>query len=141
MESRQRRYAIRLASTMPCCQQLGLGCSSADDSRRAAVTALRSARHDVVWIRTDAPGSNDDAVLEVAVAECRVRITFDRISANSLGDSGSPPSAESCSFAYPATSDRSQIGPGTSPSSSVVAFACGRCHLSHKLVARAAASG
>lgn len=38
--------------------------------------ALRAAGHDVVWIRTDAPGSSDRAVLERAVGEARVLITF-----------------------------------------------------------------
>jgi hypothetical protein len=34
-----------------------------------AVDALRYRGHDVVWIRTDAPGSKDRAVLEWAEAE------------------------------------------------------------------------
>jgi len=44
----------------------------------AAVTALRAAGHDVAWVRTDAPGSTDRVILERAVAEARVLVTFDK---------------------------------------------------------------
>ncbi len=44
----------------------------------AAVDALRAAGHDVAWVRTDAPGSGDRAVLARAVAEGRVLLTFDK---------------------------------------------------------------
>ena len=43
-----------------------------------AITALRSRGHDVVWIRTDAPGSKDRAILERAETENRVLVTFDK---------------------------------------------------------------
>jgi predicted nuclease of predicted toxin-antitoxin system len=43
-----------------------------------AVSALRSAGHDVSWARTDAPGSTDSAILELAVRESRVLLTFDK---------------------------------------------------------------
>lgn len=43
-----------------------------------AVTMLRAAGHDVAWVRTDAPGSTDRVVLERAVAEARILITFDK---------------------------------------------------------------
>ncbi|HRZ23009.1 MAG TPA: DUF5615 family PIN-like protein, partial [Candidatus Contendobacter sp.] len=43
-----------------------------------AVTALREAGHDIVWIRTDAPGSTDRQVLTRAVAERRILLTFDK---------------------------------------------------------------
>ena len=43
-----------------------------------AVTALRSAGHDIVWIRTDAPGSSDEEVLRRAQAENRLLVTFDK---------------------------------------------------------------
>jgi predicted nuclease of predicted toxin-antitoxin system len=42
------------------------------------VEALRQAGHDVGWIRTDAPGSGDVAVLARAQAELRVLLTFDK---------------------------------------------------------------
>ena len=43
-----------------------------------AVTALREKGHDVVWIRSDAPGSSDKDILARAVAEGRILITFDK---------------------------------------------------------------
>ena len=43
-----------------------------------AVNALRSGGHDVIWVRTDAPGSKDQAVLERADAEKRLLLTFDK---------------------------------------------------------------
>jgi len=43
-----------------------------------AVTALRGAGHDVVWIRTDAPGSTDEEVLHRAQLENRLPVTFDK---------------------------------------------------------------
>jgi predicted nuclease of predicted toxin-antitoxin system len=42
------------------------------------VDALRQRGHDVVWVHTDAPGSNDRDVLARAVAEDRVLLTFDK---------------------------------------------------------------
>jgi len=44
----------------------------------AVVAALEVAGHDVVWIRTVAPGSRDEDVLAWAVREDRVLLTFDR---------------------------------------------------------------
>ena len=43
-----------------------------------AVLALREEGHDVVWIRTEAPGSSDEQVLARAQAEDRVLVTFDK---------------------------------------------------------------
>lgn len=43
-----------------------------------AVSALRAAGHDVVWIRTDAPGSTDEDVLARAQGERRILVTFDK---------------------------------------------------------------
>lgn len=43
-----------------------------------AVFALRGKGHNVVWIRTDAPGSKDEDILTRAVAEERILITFDK---------------------------------------------------------------
>lgn len=43
-----------------------------------AVAALRRRGHDVVWVRTDAPGSPDRQVLAKAMAEQRVLTTFDK---------------------------------------------------------------
>jgi len=43
-----------------------------------AVEALRQRGHDIVWMRTEAPGSSDPDVLERAQAEGRVIVTFDK---------------------------------------------------------------
>ena len=43
-----------------------------------AVTALIAAGHDVAWVRTDAPGMKDEAVLAWAVREGRILLTFDK---------------------------------------------------------------
>ena len=43
-----------------------------------AVEAARREGHDVVWIRTDAPGSTDERILARAQAEGRLLITFDK---------------------------------------------------------------
>ena len=44
----------------------------------AAVTALDAAGHDVVWVRTAAPGMTDPAVLAWAAREERIFLTFDK---------------------------------------------------------------
>jgi predicted nuclease of predicted toxin-antitoxin system len=43
-----------------------------------AVDALRIRGHDVVWIRTDAPGSSDPDILARAQTESRILVTFDK---------------------------------------------------------------
>lgn len=43
-----------------------------------AVEALRDSAHDVVWIRTAAPGSDDQTVLALAQTEDRILLTFDK---------------------------------------------------------------
>jgi len=43
-----------------------------------AVTALQARGHDIVWIRTAAPGSKDEEILAWAVREERVLLTFDK---------------------------------------------------------------
>ena len=45
---------------------------------RLAVTELRTAGHDVTWVREDSPGAEDAAVLRRAQAENRILITFDK---------------------------------------------------------------
>lgn len=42
-----------------------------------AVEALQAEGHDVVWIRTTAPGSSDESVLTRALAEERILVTFE----------------------------------------------------------------
>lgn len=43
-----------------------------------AVNALRTAGHDVAWVRTDTPGASDPEVLARAQSEERVLVTFDK---------------------------------------------------------------
>jgi predicted nuclease of predicted toxin-antitoxin system len=42
------------------------------------VTALRQRGHDVFWIRSDCPGTDDCGVLRLSCAEGRVLLTFDK---------------------------------------------------------------
>ena len=42
------------------------------------VVMLRERGHDVLWVRTDAPGSPDGEILEIAQAQGRLLITFDK---------------------------------------------------------------
>jgi predicted nuclease of predicted toxin-antitoxin system len=42
-----------------------------------AVRALAKAGHDIVWVRSAAPGSKDEDILAWAVREGRVLLTFD----------------------------------------------------------------
>jgi predicted nuclease of predicted toxin-antitoxin system len=44
----------------------------------AAVTALETAGHDVVWVRMAAPGTTDPDVLAWATREERILLTFDK---------------------------------------------------------------
>jgi predicted nuclease of predicted toxin-antitoxin system len=44
----------------------------------ALVEELRRREHDVVWVRTVAPGSRDADVLGLAASERRVLLTFDK---------------------------------------------------------------
>jgi predicted nuclease of predicted toxin-antitoxin system len=43
-----------------------------------AVIALRALGHDVLWIRTDAPGISDQDVLARSLKDARVLLTFDK---------------------------------------------------------------
>jgi len=49
-----------------------------EDFPGEAVTALRKPKHDVAWIRTEAPGSSDQDVLNRACLEARLIVTFDK---------------------------------------------------------------
>ena len=44
----------------------------------AGVSALEAAGHDIVWVRTANPGATDTEVLERAVREQRILLTFDK---------------------------------------------------------------
>jgi predicted nuclease of predicted toxin-antitoxin system len=43
-----------------------------------AILALRDKGHDVLWIRVEAPGTNDADVLKRAINEERILVTFDK---------------------------------------------------------------
>lgn len=43
-----------------------------------AVSVLRSAGHDIVWLRTAEPGATDPQVLAWAAREGRILLTFDK---------------------------------------------------------------
>ena len=43
-----------------------------------AVGELRAAGHDVVWVRTNAPGMKDPQILAWAVRDNRILLTFDK---------------------------------------------------------------
>ena len=43
-----------------------------------AITALRTAGHDVVWVRAEAPGMKDPPILAWAQRDARIPLTFDK---------------------------------------------------------------
>ena len=43
-----------------------------------AVTALQTVGHDVIWVRTAAPGAKDEDILAWAMRDDRVLLTFDK---------------------------------------------------------------
>ncbi len=43
-----------------------------------AVEALRSRGHDVAWVRSDAPGSRDEDIIQRTMREARLLLTFDK---------------------------------------------------------------
>lgn len=44
----------------------------------SAVTALSEAGHNIVWVRTERPGSADHELLDWAARENRILLTFDK---------------------------------------------------------------
>ncbi|MBV8118555.1 MAG: DUF5615 family PIN-like protein [Alphaproteobacteria bacterium] len=44
----------------------------------AAVSMIKSAGHDIVWVRSAAPGASDLEVLARAAQESRILLTFDK---------------------------------------------------------------
>ena len=44
----------------------------------AAVAAIRADGHDIIWVRTDSPGSSDQDVVRRSIEDDRVLITFDK---------------------------------------------------------------
>src|SRR5437588_9570679 len=56
----------------------------------AAVTALMTAGHDVVWVRVSTPGTSDADVLAWAGREQRILLTFDKDIGELAGRSALP---------------------------------------------------
>src|SRR3981189_3765815 len=67
-----------------------------------AVTALRAAGHDVLWIRTDAPGITDQDVLSRSLSDARVLLTFDKDFGELAWRSGLPATCGIVLFRLPA---------------------------------------
>ena len=66
-----------------------------------AVTALRAAGHDVLWIRTYAPGITDQDVLARSFQDARVLLTFDKDFGELAWRSGLPASCGIVLFRLP----------------------------------------
>jgi predicted nuclease of predicted toxin-antitoxin system len=49
-----------------------------EDFPADAVTQLKAARHDIVWVRTAAPGMKDEDVLAWTAREARIVLTFNK---------------------------------------------------------------
>jgi predicted nuclease of predicted toxin-antitoxin system len=67
-----------------------------------AVTALRTLGHDVLWIRTDAPGITDEEVLARGLEDARVLLTFDKDFGELAWRSGLPANCSIVLFRLPA---------------------------------------
>ena len=67
-----------------------------------AVTSLRTSGHDVLWIRTDAPGITDQDVLARSLKDARVLLTFDKDFGELAWRSGLPASCGIVLFRLPA---------------------------------------
>lgn len=75
-----------------------------------AVRALQQAGHDVVWIRTAAPGIADSEVLAWAIREQRILLTFDKDFAELARMAVLPPSVGVVLFRTPPPR-AAEIGP------------------------------
>ena len=69
-----------------------------------AVQALRDDGHDIVWIRTEAPGISDRQVLARAMAAHRILLTFDKDFGELAFHAGLPASCGIILFRISATS-------------------------------------
>jgi hypothetical protein len=66
-----------------------------------AVQAVRNIGHDVAWIRTDAPGSKVRDILQRAVSEQRILLTFDKDFGDLAFQLGLPASLRHRPLSYP----------------------------------------
>jgi predicted nuclease of predicted toxin-antitoxin system len=73
----------------------------------SAVRCLSAGNHDVVWVRTERPGSSDSDVLDWAAREKRILLTFDKDFGELAYRSGLPVSSGVVLFriAMPSASD------------------------------------
>ena len=108
-----------------------------------AVEALRSAGHDVDWVRTDAPGSSDPQVLQRAVADERVLLTFDKDCGELAFHAGLPAPSGVVLFRFQAPSSavlgrpgRPSLGRDRRPDGLAGAF-CGRDVGTHQVAGTA----
>ena len=62
----------------------------------AAVAMLQSTGHDVVWLRTAAPGASDPEVLAWAARDARTLLTFDKDFGELARASTLPATSASC---------------------------------------------
>jgi len=67
----------------------------------SAVAELRASGHDVVWVRTAAPGCSDEDVLAWAAREARIVLTFDKDFGELAWRTGLPPSSGIVLFRLP----------------------------------------
>src|SRR5689334_10873921 len=103
-----------------------------------AVTALAAAGHDIVWVRTASPGSEDKDILAWAVREDRVLLTFDQDFGELAWRAGLPascgivlfripmPAAINVGATLPPGLVNESIGLGTSLLFNRAAFGCAR---------------
>ncbi len=113
-----------------------------------AVRTLRKRGHDVLWLRTDAPGCRDDDVLALARKEVRVLVTFDKDFGELAFRANLPSSCGIILFRItpvyqnllrvwpPKRLDRGMIGSDISLWSKKCESACGGC-LGHKQACQA----
>ena len=66
-----------------------------------AVTELEAAGHDIVWVRTAAPGSKDEDILASAAREGRIVLTFDKDFGQLTWHAGLPASSGIVLFRLP----------------------------------------
>lgn len=67
----------------------------------AAVRAIRQMKHEVAWVLEDSPSALDPVVLQRAIAEDRILLTFDKDFGELARSFGLPPSSGIILFRLP----------------------------------------